>query len=127
MKNKIDKAYLLAVPADADLDPQMVKKQHYFVGKVTEKLEALGIQVEFKPVNMFDTLDVLKSVSSLIRKEKESGSDVKVNMSACGRKTSVAVTLAAMVQGVGVYYVSADRYATGIDSTEEREHGLRVC
>jgi hypothetical protein len=125
-KNKIDRAYVLAVPADAELDPEMLEKQQYFLKVVTEKLKVLGIQVEVKPVNLFITLDVLKAVSSLIRTEKERGSDVSVNMSACGRKTSVAVTLAAMVQEVGVYYVSANRYAIGPDAKEEHEHGLSI-
>ena len=64
---------------------------------------------------MFDILDVLKVVSFIIRTEKEAGNAVYVNMSSCGRKTSVAVMLAAMVHEVALYYVSADRYATGGD------------
>jgi hypothetical protein len=123
-KNKADRAYILAVPPDADLDPGMVKKQHYFVGRVTERLQELGIAVTFVPVAMFEILDVLKVVSYLIRTEKEAGNDVYVNMSSCGRKTSVAVTLAAMVHEVPLYYVSADRYATG--DGEEFEHGLSI-
>jgi len=123
-KNKADRAYILAVPPDADLDPGMVKKQHYFVGRVTERLQDLGIAVTFVPVAMFDILDVLKVVSCLIRTEKEAGNDVYVNMSSCGRKTSVAVTLAAMVHEAPLYYVSADRYATG--DGEECEHGLSI-
>ena len=123
-KNKADRAYILAVPPDADLDPGMVKKQHYFVGRVTERLQDLGIAVTFVPVAMFDILDVLKVVSCLIRAEKEAGNDVYVNMSSCGRKTSVAVTLAAMVHEAPLYYVGADRYATG--DGEECEHGLSI-
>ncbi|HNT06990.1 DUF6293 family protein, partial [Methanoculleus sp.] len=73
---------------------------------------------------MFDILDVLKVVSYLIRTEKEAGNAVYVNMSSCGRKTSVAVTLAAMVHEAMLYYVSADRYATA--DGEECEHGLSI-
>ena len=124
-KNKADRAYILAIPPDADLDPGMVKKQHYFVGRVTGRLQELGIAVTFVPVAMFDILDVLKVVSFLIRTEKEAGNAVYVNMSSCGRKTSVAVTLAAMVHEVPLYYVSADRYATG-GGEEECEHGLSI-
>ncbi len=123
-KNKADRAYILAVPPDAGLDPRMVRKQHYFVGRVTEQLQDLGIAVTFVPVAMFDILDVLKVVSYLIRTEKEAGNAVYVNMSSCGRKTSVAVTLAAMVHEAMLYYVSADRYATA--DGEECEHGLSI-
>ncbi len=124
-RNRADRAYILAIPPDADLDPGMVKKQHFFVARVTERLQELGIAVTFVPVAMFDILDVLKVVSYLIRTEKESGSAVYVNMSSCGRKTSVAVTLAAMVHEVPLYYVSADRYATG-GGEEECAHGLSI-
>ncbi len=123
-KNKADRAYILAIPPDADLDPGMVRKQHYFVTRVTERLQDLGIVVTFVPVAMFDILDVLKVVSHLIRAEKEAGNAVYVNMSSCGRKTSVAVTLAAMVHEVVLYYVSADRYATS--GGEECDHGLSI-
>ncbi|MBP7410678.1 DUF6293 family protein [Methanoculleus sp. 10] len=123
-KNKADRAYILAVPPDAGLDAGMVKKQHYFVGRVTERLQELGIAVTFVPVAMFDILDVLRVVSCLIRTEKEAGNAVYVNMSSCGRKTSVAVTLAAMVHEAVLYYVSADRYATA--DGEECEHGLSI-
>ncbi len=123
-KNKADRAYILAVPPDADLDAGMVRKQHYFVGRVTERLQDLGIAVTFVPVAMFDILDVLMVVSYLIRTEKEAGNAVYVNMSSCGRKTSVAVTLAAMVHDAALYYVSADRYATA--EGEECEHGLSI-
>ena len=123
-KNKADRAYILAVPPDAGLDAGMVKKQHYFVGRVTERLQELGIAVTFVPVAMFDILDVLNVVSYLIRTEKEAGNAVYVNMSSCGRKTSVAVTLAAMVHEAVLYYVSADRYATA--DGEECEHGLSI-
>lgn len=123
-RNKADRAYILAVPPDADLDRGMVKKQHYFVGRVTERLQELGIAVTLVPVEMFDILDVLKVVSFLIRTEKEAGNTVYVNMSSCGRKTSVAVMLAAMVHEALLYYVSADRYAT--EGGEECEHGLSI-
>ncbi len=65
-----------------------------------------------------------KVVSYLIRTEKEAGNEVYVNMSSCGRKTSVAVTRAAMVHEAPLYYVGADRYATG--DGEECEHGLSI-
>ena len=47
-------------------------------------------------------------------------------MSACGRKTSFAVTIAAMFHEVPVYYVSADDYATGKNSGKEADHGMSI-
>lgn len=125
-KTTANRAYILAIPMDADFDPEMVRKQHYFVEKVTKQLEEMGIRVRMVPVNMFNTLDVMTVISRIIKVEKEAGNTVRVNMSSCGRKTSVAVTLAAMVHDVEIYYVSADRYATGGDSAEELEHGLSI-
>jgi len=125
-KTTADRAYVLAIPRDADFDPEMVQKQHYFVEQVTKQLEAFGIRVRMVPVNMFNILEVMTVISRIIKVEKEAGNTVRVNMSSCGRKTSVAVTLAAMVYDVEIYYVSADRYATGGDSTEELEHGLSI-
>jgi len=59
-------------------------------------------------------------------REKRQGNDVLINMSACGRMTSVAVTMAAMVHAVTAYYVHADRYATGGDAALEEDHGLSI-
>jgi len=125
-KTTANRAYILAIPRDADFDPVMVRKQHYFVEQVTKQLEAFGIGVRMVPVNMFNILDVMTVISRIIKVEKEAGNTVRVNMSSCGRKTSVAVTLAAMVRDAEIYYVSADRYATGGDSAEELEHGLSI-
>lgn len=125
-KTTADRAYVLTIPKDADLDPEMVKKQYYFVERVMAQLEKYGIGARIITLNMFDILDVLAIVSRIIKIEKEAGNTVLVNMSSCGRKTSVAVTLAAMIHDGEIYYVSADRYATGGDSTEELEHGLSI-
>ncbi|MCK9318175.1 DUF6293 family protein, partial [Methanoculleus sp.] len=93
---------------------------------VCEGLLAAGVRPEVAYCNMFDILDVLRVVSSLIVREKRQGNDVLINMSACGRMTSVAVTMAAMVHGVRAYYVHADRYATGDDAALEADHGLSI-
>ena len=47
-------------------------------------------------------------------------------MSACGRKTSFAVTVAAMYHEVASYYVAADGYATGENSKKEIDHGMSI-
>jgi hypothetical protein len=46
-------------------------------------------------------------------------------MSACGRLTSVGVTLAAMVHQVNVYYVHADHYSSSEQGIQE--HGISRC
>lgn len=126
LKRKADRVYVLAIPENTDLDPVMTQKQFFFLRKVMQRFNELGIPAEYRPVNMFNVLDVLKEVSFLIRKEKDQGNTVYVNMSSCGRQTSIPVTMAAMVHEVNAYYVKADRYATGELSSLESEHGLSI-
>ncbi len=123
---RAERAYVIVVPDNADLDEQMLEKQRHYTKRVREGLLAAGVRPEVVYCNMFDILDVLRVVSSLIVKEKRHGNDVLINMSACGRMTSVAVTMAAMVHGVTAYYVHADRYATGDDAALEADHGLSI-
>ena len=123
---KVDRVHLLAISPEADIDPVMREKQINYTRKVTAHLEALSIPVLFHPVEMFDVLDVLKNVSRIIVQEKANSNLVYVNMSACGRKTSFAVTVAAMYHEVVSYYVAADGYATGKNSGKEIEHGMSI-
>lgn len=125
--HRADRAYVLTVPPTAELDQKMLQKQKHFTQRVCEGLTSLGVTPTLRYCNMFDILDSLRVVSSLIVMEKhQKGNDVFVNMSACGRKTSIAVTLASMVHGVQAYYVTADRYATGDAAYLEPEHGLSI-
>ncbi|GAB6283932.1 MAG: DUF6293 family protein [Methanoregula sp.] len=126
MKTKADRVHLLAIPPDAELDPVMKEKQMNYTQKVTARLEEHKIPVQFHAVDMFDTLDVMKKVSRIIVLEKERGNNVYVNMSACGRKTAFAVTIAAMFHDTTVYYVAADSYATGVNSIKEADHGMSI-
>ena len=126
VNKKIDRVHLLAISPNADIDPVMKEKQVNYTQKVTDHMEDLSIQVIFHPVNMFDVLDVLKNVSRIIVREKTDGNNVYVNMSACGRKTSFAVTVAAMYHEVVSYYVAADGYATGRNSGKEIDHGMSI-
>ena len=123
---RAERAYVIVVPDNADLDEQMLEKQRHYTKRVCEGLLAAGVHPEVAYCNMFDILDVLRVVSSLIVREKRLGNDILINMSACGRMTSVAVTMAAMVHGVTAYYVHADRYATGGDAALEADHGLSI-
>jgi len=126
VNKKVDRVHLLAISPEAELDPVMKDKQMNFTRKVTAHLEALSIPVRFHPVEMFDVLDILKNVSRIIVKEKSKGNFVYVNMSACGRKTSFAVTVAAMYHDVVSYYIAADGYSTGENSGMEADHGISI-
>jgi len=102
------------VPDNADLDEQMLEKQRHYTKRVCEGLLAAGVRPEVAYCNMFDILDVLRVVSSLIVREKRQGNDVLINMSACGRMTSVAVHHGGDgAWGLGRTMWHADRYATG--------------
>lgn len=123
---KIDTVHLLAISPEDDLDPIMKSKQTNYTYKVTEELKLLSIKVQFHHVKMFDILDVLKTVSRIIVQEQKDGNMVYVNMSSCGRKTSFAVTIAAMFHEVTCYYVAADAYATGENAEKEADHGMSI-
>jgi transcription elongation factor Elf1 len=124
-KYKADRVYILAVMHNSALDKLMLEKQRDYVKKVKTRLESKSIEVISINVDMFDLKEVMKNVSSIILKEKKKNNIININMSACGRLTSVGVTLAAMVHQVNVYYVHADHYS----SSEEqiKEHGISRC
>jgi len=125
-KKKADRVYLLAIPPESDHDVVMREKQQHYTSEVIRRLKDLQIEVISQPVEMFEILEVMRIISRLIVREKEQGNQVFVNMSACGRKTSFAVTIAAMVHGVMAYYVPADAYATGALAHEESTHGISI-
>lgn len=103
----------------------MTARERHYESRVSDILTEKGIQVTTKQIDMFNTLEVMREVASIITHEKELNSVIKVNMSACGRITAFATTLAAMAHNVSLYYVRADKYA---DSTDEVEcHGLSIC
>lgn len=123
---KANRVYLLSIIDNNKKYPfEMTEKQKYFLNAVKKRLEEKGIDVLFKDVDMFEILEVMKEVSKLILSEKSYGNIVYVNMSACGRLTSVGATLAAMAHGARVYYVVADRYSK--NEEEEKQHGLSIC
>jgi hypothetical protein len=126
IKTKADRVHLLAILPDAELDPVMKEKQVTYTREVTVRIEELNIPVQFHGVDMFDILEVMKKVSRIIVIEKEKGNNVYVNMSACGRKTSFAVTITSMFHDVPAYYVAADSYATGENSGKETDHGMSI-
>jgi len=125
---RANRVYLLAITEKGDIPyvtKEMCERQRYFLKRVKNALEKMGIEVQVRSINTFDILDVMKHVSSIIRNEKRRKNIVYVNISGAGRLTSVATTLAAMAHKAKAYYVIADRYSK--TEEEEREHGLSIC
>ncbi len=120
-----DRVYILTRWRDSSAAVKMVDDQRYYANKVRDTLKKKGIDVKCEPVNLFDFLEVTKSISRIIVKEKVEGNRIRMNMSAAGRLTSVAATLVGMHHDVQVYYVRADGYPD--DPDERKKHGLSVC
>jgi hypothetical protein len=119
-----NRIYILAVIENPDLNQDMVARQRFFVKQVKAKLNKT-IEVITINTNMFELQEVIKTMSSIIRKEKEQGNRISVNMSACGRLTSVGAVVAAMAHDVNLYYVMADDYAR--TDEEVNIHGISIC
>jgi len=119
-----NRIYILAVISNPDLNQDMIERQRYFVKQVKAKLNK-SIEIITINTNMFDLQDVIKTISNIIRKEKQQGNRISVNMSACGRLTSVGAVVAAMAHNVNLYYVMADDYAR--TDEEVNVHGLSIC
>jgi hypothetical protein len=102
----------------------MVARQQYFIQQVKARLNK-SIEVRLINTNMFELQDVIRTISGIIRKEQQQGNRISVNMSACGRLTSVGAVVAAMAHGVNLYYVMADEYAR--TDEEMNLHGLSIC
>lgn len=122
---KADHVFLLTALEDVNSSVDMNKQQRYFTDTVKKKLEEKGITVTCKHVNLFDLLDVMKTMAEIIVEEKAKKNRIFVNMSAAGRLTSVAATLVGMAHNVQVYYVQADEYPD--DKKTRKEHGLSIC
>ncbi|MDD1689762.1 MAG: DUF6293 family protein [Methanoregula sp.] len=123
---KADRVYLLTNLEIERSDDEMFKNQKICLEKVEKILQRKKIEVtKILDVNLFDLLDVMKTVSQIIVKETALHNRVFVNMSAAGRLTSVAATLAGMAHKANVYYVHADEYPT--NKSSRRKHGLSIC
>jgi len=123
---KANKVVLLAVTETfGKYSQEMIKKQKYYLEIVMNKLKERGIEVEHRNIDMFDMLEVIKSIANLIAEEKGRGNRVYVNISGAGRLTSAAATLAAMAHGVKAYYVSAEGYSE--NKEDKMKHGLSIC
>lgn len=124
-KLKANRVYLLSIIENRNYSTDMTEKQRWFLEIVKNKLTSKGIQVFVWNVDMFDMLEVMKNISYIIREEQSKNNIVYVNISTCGRLTSVAASLAGMARGARIYYVVADRYAQ--TKEEEKIHGLSIC
>lgn len=126
---KVDLVHLISMDSidkySSDIEQALTKKQLYFDQSVIKFLEKLGIEVITHHIDMFDILSVMALISQIIKDEHSKNSNVSVNMSACGRLTSFAVTQAAMAHHVQLYYVRADSYSQNQDETNL--HGLSIC
>ena len=123
---KADRVYLLTNLKNERSNDEMFKNQKMYVEKVEKILKKKKIDVvKIIDVNLFDLLDVMKNVSRIIVEENSQKNRVFVNMSAAGRLTSVAATLAGMAHNANVYYVHADEYP--ISKAARRKHGLSIC
>ncbi|MFQ5910479.1 MAG: DUF6293 family protein [Thermoplasmata archaeon] len=123
-KYPVTRVHLLTVASERH-GHELYEQQALFTDLVVGDLEELGIEVHVHDVNIFDVLETMRKTSEVIRLELARGARVYVNMSAAGRLTSVACSLAGMYQGVQVYYVKATRYSSSKE--EKREHGISVC
>jgi hypothetical protein len=130
-----DLVYVLAVTNREKYAKEMIDQQEYFTQQVIKGLEERHITVQFISVDLFDVLTVMQQLSYIIRQERDAGNNIHVNISACGRLTSIATAFAAMAMSrnfedeertpVRVYYVHADRYS---ETKEERlNHGISIC
>lgn len=68
-------------------------------------LKKKHIRVEKIVPDSTDTAGLMKATAAAIRREKENGNNVYVNMSAAGKKGAAVATLAGMALGADVYYV----------------------
>lgn len=120
---KANRVYLLAWVPDVLLR-QSDRNLRYCHHVVRERLEALGIETVTVLTNIFELLDVIKKVSSIVKMEKMRGNAVYVNMSAGGPFVSVGTAISTMVQGARLYYVRCQRYS---ETPEERHaHGNAI-
>ena len=121
---KANRAYILATTDDTKYNPEMTKKQVYYLNAVKEALNRFEISTVIINVDMFDLQEVIKTVSRIVVKETNEENEVFVNVSSSGRLTSIGATLAAMANGAQAYYVEADDYS--VTQEEKQKHGLSI-
>lgn len=128
---RANRVYLLTITPETGRASHLVLKQEHFTASVEAQLTDKDIEVTRVSVDTFNLHQVMGAVAKIIRIELQKGNRVYINMSAAGRLTSVATTLAAMAhsqpltrQEVHVYYVRADDYSQTDEDTQR--HGLSI-
>ncbi len=125
-KHSVDRVYILSITKNTGkYEDEMVSRQVHFTDKVIEFFKSKNTEVITREVQIFDLLEVMKQISAIINDEQAKSNKVQINMSACGRKTSIGAALAGMVHGADVYYVSAENYS--LEYNDFWEHGMSIC
>ncbi|MFA6332498.1 MAG: DUF6293 family protein [Methanoregula sp.] len=125
-KHSVDRVYILSITKNTGkYEDVMIDRQVYFTNKVLEFFKGKNTKVIIREVQLFDLLEVMKLISAIIKDEQAKGNKVQINISACGRKTSIGAALAGMAHGADVYYVSAEDYSLSYEDFEK--HGLSIC
>jgi DNA-binding transcriptional ArsR family regulator len=97
----------------------------YFLETAKKRLENKNIEIITIESDRGDPLPLLSTISNIIVHEKKEKNLVYVNMSAAGKLSAVASTLAAMYHDVKVYYVHEDG-GYSKNNEELLEHGLTI-
>jgi hypothetical protein len=119
---KANKVYILT--GTIPLGIETVEEANHYLEEIKRRLKILNIDIEVVPTNTVSILDIISKVSRIVKREKEKGNIVYVNMSAGGPFVSVGTSLASMVQDARLYYVRAARYSN--TEYERRNHGNAI-
>lgn len=121
----VDKVILVFEGGDTSNPDDNSREQKKFTEKVETNLIDKGITVEKVETTTFDLNALIREYSKLIRREKDAGNLVSINISSSGRLASVAAAFAGMAHNINVYYVKA----TGYSKTEQEreESGVSKC
>jgi hypothetical protein len=122
-KLKANRVYLIY--SNESLNSKKAQAARHFLRVVKDKLEQMDIDVVVQEGSSSDPLPLLSTISNIIVREKKEKNIIYVNMSASGKLTAVAATLAAMYHDVKVYYVPVDG---GFSRTTKdmAEHGFSI-
>jgi len=121
---KTNRVYLLTIPQSSKAPFEIVEEHFEKAERVKNVLKEQNIEVIVVETDLIDLLDVMKKISNIVRKEKNSGNYVYINLSSAGRLTSIGAAFAGMFHNVKTYYVKADRYSKTLQ--ERKKHGITV-
>jgi len=93
---------------------------HDCTSRILAALKKKHIRVEKVVPESVDTAGLMKVTASVIKREKEEGNTVYVNMSAAGKKGAAVATLVGMALGAEVYYVPLQETEDSV--TADPEH-----